>query len=346
MKKSKIIAVAALACCLCAAPERIKAQLSEHQYDQLMKNIDDVLWYEKVGDVAYIDKVFLPGQPRWKESNPTSMSAGNEIKFYAYIFIPKIVKEGKKYPLIVFPHGGVHGNMDTYYAHIIRELIAQEYIIIAADYRGSTGYGENFYNNIDYGGLENEDIFISRNYMVDNFDIVDANRVGIMGWSHGGMITLMNLFSHPGKYKCGFAGVPVSDLIMRMGYADDEYRKLFSEENHIGKTAKDDIAEYKRRSPVWNAEKLEDPLLIHTNTSDDDVNVVEVKSMIRALKAENKKFEYKIFEHAPGGHSFDRLDTYEASKIRLDIYKFLERYLKPGKPFHSVKELRKAAYKF
>lgn len=103
------------------------------------------------------------------------------------------MKENKKYPLIVFPHSGVHADMDTYYAHIIRELIAQEYIVVAADYRGSTGYGAGTYNNIDYGGLENEDVYISRNYMVDNFDIVDGSRVGIMGWSHGGMITLMNL---------------------------------------------------------------------------------------------------------------------------------------------------------
>lgn len=176
--------------------------------------------------------------------------------------------------------------------------------------------------------------------------IVDGNRVGIMGWSHGGMITLMNLFNYPGQYKCGFAGVPVSDVIMRMGYASDSYRKIFSAKNHIGQTAKDNIAEYKRRSPVWHAEKLKDPLLIYTNTSDDDVNVIEVESMIRALKAEGKKFEYKIFERAPGAHSFDRLDTYESSKIRLDIYKFMGRYLKPNKPFGSVKELRKAAYKF
>ena len=67
---------------------------------------------------------------------PTSMSAGNELKFRAYIFIPKSVDENKKYPLIVFPHSGVHADMDTYYAHIIRELIAQEYIVVAADYRG------------------------------------------------------------------------------------------------------------------------------------------------------------------------------------------------------------------
>lgn len=102
------------------------------------------------------------------------------------------------------------------------------------------------------------------------------------------MITLMNLFTYPGKYKCGFAGVPVSDVIMRMGYSTDDYRKIFSDEGHIRKTPREDMAEYKRRSPVWHAEKLQDPLLIHTNTSDDDVNVVEVEHMIRASRPKER----------------------------------------------------------
>ena len=168
------------------------------------------------------------------------------------------MKENKKYPLIVFPHSGVHADMDTYYAHIIRELIARRNTSWCG-LPGKHRYGAGTYNNIDYGGLETK-TYISRNYMVDNFDIVDGSRVGIMGWSHGGMITLMNLFNYPGQYKCGFAGVPVSDVIMRMGYASDSYRKIFSAKNHIGQTAKDNIAEYKRRS-VWHAEKLKDPSL-------------------------------------------------------------------------------------
>lgn len=84
-----------------------------------------------------------------------------------------------------------------------------------------------------------------------------------------------------------------------MGYASDSYRKIFSAKNHIGQTAKDNIAEYKRRSPVWHAEKLKDPLLIYTNTSDDDVNVVEVESMIRALKAEGKNLNIRYLSVLP-----------------------------------------------
>lgn len=317
-----------------------------HTFDILEKKIDDLLWYEKVGDVAWIDKVYLAGPPRWKEANPTGQGAGNPVKFWTYVFIPKDVDPSKKYPLIVMPHGGVHSNHSTYYAHIIRELMAQQYIVVAAEYRGSTGYGRAMYENIDYGGLENADVKVSRDYMVENYDIVDNKRIGLMGWSHGGMITLMNLFEYPDAYTCGYAGVPVSNLIARLGYKGESYTRLFSASYHIGKTPADNVEEYKRRSPAYQAHKLTKPLLIYTNTNDEDVNVLEVEHMIQALKAENKKFEYKIFENIPGGHSFDRMDHKEATDIRFTVYQFLAKHLNPPKPFKNAKEMRKAAYRF
>lgn len=316
-----------------------------HRLDAIEKAIDDVLWYQKVGDVAYVDKVYMTGPPLWKEKNPTAQGAGNPVKFWSYIFIPKTLQQGKKYPLIVFPHGGVHSNFSTYYTHIVRELVAQEYIVVAAEYRGSTGYGEGHYRKIDYGGLEVEDVDASRQFMIDNYDMVDASRIGIMGWSHGGLITLFNIFNHPDSYKVAYAGVPVSDLIARMGYQTQGYRDLYSADYHIGQSAYENVEEYRRRSPAWQAHKLKDtPLLIHTNTNDDDVNVLEVEHLIKSLKAEGKKFEYKIFEDIPGGHSFNRMDTKKAREIRVDIYKFLARYLNPSKKIESVDDLERAAY--
>jgi dipeptidyl aminopeptidase/acylaminoacyl peptidase len=316
-----------------------------HRLDMIEKSIDDVLWFQRAGDVAFIDKVFMTGPPRWKEKNPAGQGAGNPVKFWSYVFIPKGIDFGKKYPLIVFPHGGVHSNFSTYYTHIIRELMIQQYIVVAAEYRGSTGYGKNLYESIDYGGLEIEDVDASRKYMIENYNFVDERRVGIIGWSHGGLITLMNLFEKPDAYTAAFAGVPVSDLIARMGYKDDEYRGLFSAEYHIGQSADQNVKEYRRRSPVWNAHKLQSPLLIHTNTNDEDVNVLEVEALINALKASGKKFEYEIFENLPGGHSFDRMDTGMALEIRFKIYRFLAKYLNPPKPFRSVKDIRDTVYR-
>ena len=329
--------------------ETLNHQISgmEHTFDVLTKKIDDVLWMQKLEDVAWVDKVYIYGPPLWQKENPTAQGAGNPVKFWTYTIIPKNVDPTKKYPLIVLPHGGVHSDFSTYYTHIVRELVAQGYIIVAAEYRGSTGYGKFHYEKIDYGGLEVEDVKASRDYMIENFDIVDGKRVGIIGWSHGGLIALMNIFDHPGDYQVAFAGVPVSDLIARMGYKTQEYRDLYSADYHIGQTAYENVDEYRRRSPAWNAHKMKDtPLLIHTNTNDADVNVLEVEHLIKALKAENKKFEYEIYQEVPGGHSFDRMDTKTANEIRVKIYKFLDASLSPPSPIRDVAGLRKAAYRF
>ncbi|RIJ48281.1 S9 family peptidase [Maribellus luteus] len=318
-----------------------------HAFSQLAKQIDDVLWYERVGDIAFVDKLYIYGPPKWKEQNPTAKDAGNPVKFWTYVFMPANLDASKKYPLIVLPHGGVHGDFTTYYTHIVRELISQGYVIVAPEYRGSTGYGKAHYEKIDYGGLEVEDVYYSRNYMIENYDFVDKNRVGIIGWSHGGLITLMNIFDHPNDFQVAFAGVPVSDLIARMGYHEQSYRDLYEADYHIGKSANDNVAEYRRRSPAWNTHKYKGtPLLIHTNTNDEDVNVLEVEHLIKSLKAEGLPFEYEIFENIPGGHSFDRMDTRTAKEIRLKIYAHLAKQLKPEKPIKNLKELQKAGYKF
>jgi dipeptidyl aminopeptidase/acylaminoacyl peptidase len=222
--------------------------------------------------------------------------------------------------------------------------MAQGYIVVAPEYRGSTGYGESFWRAIDYGGLEIQDSEASRAYMVENYSFVDKDRVGVVGWSHGGLISLMSVFQYPENYKVCFAGVPVSDLVARMGYSDEDYRKLFSADYHIGKTVREDVEEYRRRSPVWHVDKLNTPLLIHTNTNDDDVNVLEVESLISALKAAGKKFEYEIFKDIPGGHSFDRIDLKQSREIRLRIWTFLAKYLNPPTPLKSLKDMEKAAY--
>ncbi len=126
----------------------------------------------------------------------------------------------------------------------------------------------------------------------------------------------MNVFEHPENYRVAYAGVPVSDLIARMGYQTEAYRDLYSVDYHIGKT-------------------------VH-----EDVHVLEVEHLIKSLKAEHKKFEYKIYEEIPGGHSFNRMDTKMAREIRLEIYRFLDQYLSPPRAFESVRDLEKAAYKF
>jgi dipeptidyl aminopeptidase/acylaminoacyl peptidase len=322
-----------------AAPADSAAQLRQLQnstransfdIEEAKKAADDVLWHLKLQDVADVDKVAIASSKPIRMQNATGQGAGNPFIFYAYTFVPKNLKAADKAPLVLLVHGGVHASFDTSFAYprIVRELIQQGYIVVAPDYRGSTGYGRAYYDQIDYGGAEIDDTHSARDWAVENLAHVDATRVGIMGWSHGGFHTLLNIFRWPKDYKVAYAGCPVSDLVMRMGYKGAGYQETFA--SFIGKTAADNPMEYRRRSPYFHAAELDTPLLVHSNTNDEDVNVMEVEHLIDALKANGKQFEAKIYQNAPGGHHFNRLDTKLARESRAEIYAFLARYLKPA----------------
>ncbi len=324
--------------------------LGKYQYQSLDKNDEELQIFLRLRDVAYVDRVRLTGEPRRipQESEAPFQDTlkDNRLIFYSYIFFPKSVRQGKKYPLIVFPHGGIHGTFATSYVHVLRELMAQGYIVVAPDYRGSTGYGKGFYEAIDYGGLENNDVLAARDYMVENYSVVDADRVGLLGWSHGGMISLMNVLQWPEKYTCAYAGVPVSDVTYRLSYQSKDYTKEFTVPYHVGASPEEAPEEYARRSPVSYASRLSKPLMLTTCLNDDDVSWTEVKRMIDALQAAGKSFEYEIYPKMRGAHLFERTDEKEATDIRFKTYRFLARYLKPAHPFKSVEDLRKAGYKY
>ena len=178
----------------------------------------------------------------------------------------------------------------------------QGYVVVAPEYRGSTGYGQEFQEAIDYGGLEIEDCVAATGLGRRDAPLRGRRAASeSLGWSHGGLIALMAVFDHPDKFQACFAGVPVSDLVARMGYTTDDYRALFSAPYHIGKTGEQGRGEYRRRSPAWNAEKLRTPLLVHTTTNDRDVNVIEVEHLIAQLKAADKDFGTRSTRTRPAG---------------------------------------------
>jgi dipeptidyl aminopeptidase/acylaminoacyl peptidase len=316
-----------------ASPAAATATAARDTNDLVLKALEIQKWYLEMGDLAEVHEIRYTSLPPHKPSNPTAPGAKNPLIIRAMTFVPKNLNRSKKQPFLVFAHQGIHSNFGGDYEYsAVRELLLQGYSIIAPDYRGSTGYGQGFYNEIDYGGAEVEDVFRARAWMLENYDFLDEKRAGMIGWSHGGMITLMNILLHPGSYAAAYAGVPVTDLILRLGYHEPGYLSTFSTPSHIGKTVSGDIQEYLKRSPITYADKLETPLLIHGNTNDEDVNVIEVQRFITALKAAGKTFESKIYENAPGGHEFGRLDTKLARESRHDVYVFLARYLKPERP--------------
>ncbi len=193
-------------------------------------------WYAQLSDIAEVNEIRYTSAPPHKPRNPTAPGAKNPLIIHAMTFVPKNLDRSKTHPLIVFAHQGTHSDFGRDHEFgAVRELVQQGYTVVGPDYRGSTGYGARFYNEIDYGGLEVEDVFQAREWMLENYDFLDGKRVGMIGWSHGGMITLMNILLHPGVYAAAYAGVPVTDLVLRLGYHGTAYEAIFSSSQHIGK---------------------------------------------------------------------------------------------------------------
>lgn len=312
---------------LAALESRLKEL--ESQLDQVRKSSDDALFWLRLGDVAEVDKVNLAGPPNPRATERYGIvNERHPIRFPQYVFAPKKREAGRRYPVVVLPHGGVHGDFGTYHVHIVKEMLERGWVVLAPEYRGSTGYGRAFREAIDYGGLEVDDVVAGLDWAVSELPYVDGKRAAIAGWSHGGLIALLAVMHHPEKFRAAYAGVPVTDLVARLGYTDPSYADLFSAKYHVGKKVVEDVDEYRRRSPVFWASKLKTPLLVHATTNDRDVNVVEADNLISALKAEGKSFEHRIYRDAPAGHSFNRIDTAFAKASRKEIWAFLEKHLR------------------
>ncbi len=291
-------------------------QILQHRFDQIQKKLTDLTFIQ-----------LSQGKIQFQKVRYTSSADGLIIP--AYVFKPLKIKEGKRHPALLFIHGGVHGDLTDNYFPIIEELCNRGYIILAPEYRGSTGYGKEFYDLIDYGGKEVDDCISGIDYLKNMVPEADIERVGIIGWSHGGFIALHAIFRAPEKFKVAVEVVGVTDLVSRMGYKDDSYRKIFAEQPGFGGPADKKLDVYKERSPAYLAHKLKTPLLIHAADNDEDVNILETLNLINALKAAGKEFEYEIYKSPPGGHAFNRIDTPQARDSLTKIYKFLDKYLKP-----------------
>lgn len=232
------------------------------------------------------------------------------IEIPAYLFAP-LAQGATKHPALVWVHGGVHGDWGTSMYPFVREAVQRGYVVITPEYRGSTGYGEAWYKMIDYGGKEVDDVISAVDYL-KALPYVDADRLGIMGWSHGGFITAHALFRGETPFRAGAAIVPVTNLVFRLSDHGPSYQRFYAAEEGIQGLPFEKIDEYLKRSPVFHVENLRVPILVHVATNDCDVFFREDQQMVYTLRALKPELaETKIYENPPPGragcgHTFSR----------------------------------------
>ena len=241
----------------------------------------------------------------------TYKSTADGMEIPAYLFAPLSKRGEKGHAAMIWVHGGVHGDWGITMFPFVKEAVERGYVIVAPEYRGSTGYGAAHYMAIDYGGKEVDDALSALEFL-KTLPYVDMDRVGMMGWSHGGFITAHNAMRPGTPLKAGAAIVPVTNLIFRLSYKGPGYQRDYAAEEGIQGLPFENPDEYVKRSPLYHVEDLSIPLLVHVSTNDLDVNYVEDQQMVwklRALKPDLS--ETKVYVNPPGwgssvGHSFSR----------------------------------------
>lgn len=304
-RRPRAVRAAALVFLLATAPQAAEQPVRAPDVDRMLR------------DQAETDR-------RWREASAGFMqmekisyrSRAGDLDVPAFVFQPLQLGNPGSHPALVWVHENIRGHLYEHYIPYVREATARGYIVIAPEYRGSVGYGEALYDAVDYGGAEVEDVVTAVEVLGDKYPHVDRGRMAIIGWSHGGMIALLSAARHPDVFTAVAALVPVTNLFHRLAWKGVErQRRLIDPQNRLGGTPAEKRDVYRERSPLFQVDKLNIPVLVHFADNDEDVTIEEGMQLVDALRARKPALaDTKVYHEPPGGHSFDRRvdrDTWE-----------------------------------
>lgn len=227
---------------------------------------------------------------------------------------------GRKYPMLLRIHGGPN-SQEAHSYNFERELFAADgYVVVVTNYRGSAGRGAEFQKSIfaDWGNREVMDLLAATDYAVST-GAVDPERLGIGGWSYGGILTDYTIASDP-RFKAAISGAG-SALQLSM-YGSDQY--IFQYENEIGPPWKNQEAWIRISYPFFHADRIRTPTLFMVGEKDFNVPAVGSEQMYQALRSLGVPTQLVIY---PG--QFHGLTTPSYKRDRLERYlAWYGRYLK------------------
>jgi dipeptidyl aminopeptidase/acylaminoacyl peptidase len=226
-----------------------------------------------------------------------------------------------KLPTLLRIHGGPTGQ-DQYSFNFERELFAANgYVVVSPNYRGSNGRGEKFMNAIsgDWGNKEVVDVLAATDYVVSS-GVADPDRLGIGGWSYGGITTDYTIATTP-RFKAAISGA--GSALQTSMYGVDQY--ILQYETELGPPWKNPDAWMKVSYPFYHADRIKTPTLFMVGEKDFNVPSVGSEQMYQALKSLGVDTQLIIYPNSFHGitrpsYRVDRLDRY---------LKWYDRYLKP-----------------
>ncbi|MBK8858433.1 MAG: S9 family peptidase [Opitutaceae bacterium] len=258
------------------------------------------------------------------EKIPIKVKARDGLLLHGYLTVPP-GREMKNLPLVVLVHGGPWSRDAYGFDPQVQFLANRGYAILQINYRGSTGYGREFYEKgfRVVGTTMQDDIEDATRFAIRK-GIADPKRIAIMGASFGGYSTLMGLIRSPDLYCCGIDIAGVTDWagIIKHGATLNPDSYAFSVDR-IG-DPKQDAESLKAISPLHHADKIQSPLLIVHGRDDSTVPYEQAKEMAAALDKAGKQYELMAKFNEPHGiYNF---------KNRIELYNRVEAFLAKHMP--------------
>ena len=266
--------------------------------------------------------------------NPSDLVNGEVIRYKSFdgleipsiLYKPIMASKRNKVPALVWVHGGPGGQSRIGYRALIQYLVNHGYAILAVNNRGSSGYGKTFYSLDDrnHGDKDLKDCVWGKKWLEEQ-DYIDPEKIGVIGGSYGGFMTMAAMTFEPDVFKVGVNIYGVTNWIRTLKsippYWEAARKQLYKE---MGDPYSSDSIRLYNISPLFHAENIKNPIMVLQGANDPRVLQIESDEIVDEARKAGVYVEYLLFNDA--GHGFIKKDQQIEGNEK--ILSFLNNHLK------------------
>tara|TARA_B100001769_G_scaffold173160_1_gene136518 strand:- start:984 stop:2888 length:1905 start_codon:yes stop_codon:yes gene_type:complete len=246
------------------------------------------------------------------------------LEIPAIYYKPLSASKNNKVPALVWVHGGPGGQSRVGFNPLIQYLTNNGYAILAVNNRGSSGYGKSFYKMDDknHGEKDLQDCVWGKKWLQKQ-EYIDENKIGIIGGSYGGYMTMAAMTFTPDEFMVGVNIFGVTNWIRTLKsiptFWEASRKALYDE---LGDPYTSDSIRLKKISPLFHADKVINPVMVLQGANDPRVLQIESDEIVEELIKNDIPVEYVVFEDE--GHGFrkkeNQIEGYRKIESFLDLY--------------------------
>jgi dipeptidyl aminopeptidase/acylaminoacyl peptidase len=235
----------------------------------------------------------------------------------AFLYVPFNMARNGQNAAIVYIHGGPASQSMNSFNRFVQYAANQGYMVLAPNYRGSTGYGKEFQqaNRFDMGGGDLQDVLAGVDWIKQTGHL-DPKKIAVMGGSYGGYLSMMAVTQAPEVWA---AGVPIVPFVNWFTEIQNEDPVLQQSDLATMGDPVTNKALYQQRSPINFMDQVKAPLLLLAGGHDPRCPKSETQQVVEAIKKRGGTVDYKIYDNE--GHGFARVEN------QIDAYKRVADFL-------------------